>query len=114
MPLVKAGKMRALAVSGPKRSPALPDLPRIGESYPGYEVNIWQGLFAPVGTRAANVAKLRDAENAALALPEVAARLVPAGAGEPYITTLDEFNALIGRDYDKYGKVIRDIGLTVD
>lgn len=114
VPLVKAGKMRALAVSGPKRSPALPDLPRIGEIYPGYEVNIWQGLFAPAGTPPAVVAKLREEVNAALALPEVAERLVPAGAGEPLVTTLDEFHAIIRRDYDKYGKVIREIGLTVD
>jgi len=112
VPLVKAGKMRALAVTGPQRSPALPDLPRVGEVYAGYEVNIWQGLFAPVGTPAPIVAKLRAEVNAALALPEVADRLVPAGAGEPYITTLEEFNAIIRRDYEKYGKVIKEIGLT--
>jgi len=114
VPLVKAGKIRALAVSGPKRSPALADLPRIGEIYAGYEVNIWQALFAPVGTPAAVVAKLREDVNAALALPEVADRLVPAGAGEPYITTLEEFNAIIRRDYEKYGRVIKDVGVTVD
>jgi len=114
VPLVKGGKMRALAVTGPRRSPALADLPRIGEIYAGYEVNIWQGLFAPVGTPAPIVAKLRAEVNAALALPEVAERLVPAGAGEPYITTLEEFNAIIRRDYEKYGKVIKDVGVTVD
>jgi len=47
-------------------------------------------------------------------LPEVGDRLMPVGAGEPYITTLEEFNALIRRDHEKYGKVIKDIGLTVD
>ena len=114
VPLVKAGKMRALAVTGPRRSPALADLPRIGEIYPGYEVNIWQGLFAPVGTPAPILAKLRAEVNAALALPEVAQRLVPAGAGEPYITTLEEFHAIIRRDYETYGKVIKDVGVTVD
>jgi tripartite-type tricarboxylate transporter receptor subunit TctC len=114
VPLVKAGKMRALAVSGPKRSPVLKDLPRIADTYPGYEVNIWQGLFAPVGTPPAVLEKLRTEVNAVLALPEVSNRLIPAGAGEPYITTLDEFKALIRRDYEKYGKVIKEIGLTVD
>jgi len=112
--LVKGGKMRALAVSGPKRSYVLPDLPRIGETFPGYEVNIWQGLFAPTGTPPAVLAKLRAEVNEVLKLPEVGDRLMPVGAGEPYITTLEEFNALIRRDHEKYGKVIKDIGLTVD
>ena len=112
--LVKAGKMRALAVSGPKRSPVLPDLPRIGEFYSGYEVNIWQGLFAPVGAPPSVLAKLRAEVNAVLPLPEVGDRLIPAGAGEPYITTLEEFSALIRRDHEKYGKVIKEIGVTVD
>src|SRR5207248_5082565 len=109
-----AGKMRALAVSGGKRSAALPDLPTIGEFYPGFEVNIWQGLFAPTGTPAAVLARLREEVNAALLLPEVAGRLIPAGAGEPFLSTLDEFRDLMRRDYQKYGKVIRETGVTVD
>jgi hypothetical protein len=66
------------------------------------------------GTPAPILAKLRAEVNAVLALPKVAERLVPAGAGEPYITTLDEFNAIIRRDYEMYGKVIKDVGVTVD
>jgi tripartite-type tricarboxylate transporter receptor subunit TctC len=58
--------------------------------------------------------KLRAEVNAALALPGVTERLVPAGAGEPYITTLEEFNAIIRRDYETYGKVIKDVDVTVD
>jgi tripartite-type tricarboxylate transporter receptor subunit TctC len=114
VPLVRSGKMRALAVSGAKRSPALPDLPTIGEVYPGYEVNIWQALFAPAGTPPSVIARLRAETNAALALPEVAARLVPAGAGDPYISTLEELTALMRREYEKYGRVIKDVGITVD
>src|SRR5262245_12974262 len=114
VPLAKSGKMRALAVSGAKRSPAIPDLPTIAEFYPGFEVEIWQALFAPAGTPPAVLAKLRAEVNAVLELPEVANRLVPAGAGEPYITTLEEFSALMKSDYEKYGKVIREIGVTVD
>jgi tripartite-type tricarboxylate transporter receptor subunit TctC len=114
VPLAKSGKVRALAVSGTKRSPALPELPTIGEFYPGYEVKIWQALFAPTGTPPAVLAKLRAEVNAVLELPEVAGRLIPAGAGEPYITTLEEFAALMKSDYEKYGKVIKEIGLTVD
>ena len=60
VPLVKSGKLRALAVSGRKRIPATPpDLPTIAEFYPGYEVTIWQGLFAPAGTPQAIMARLR-------------------------------------------------------
>jgi tripartite-type tricarboxylate transporter receptor subunit TctC len=59
-------------------------------------------------------AKLRAEVNAVLALSEMADRLVPAGAGEPCITTLEEFNAIIRRDYETYGKVIKDVGVTVD
>jgi tripartite-type tricarboxylate transporter receptor subunit TctC len=114
VPLVKAGKMRAIATTGPKRSYVLPDLPRVGEFFAGYEVNIWQALFAPVGTPPAVVEKLRTEVNAALAMPEVGERLAPLGAGEPYVTTLDEFKDLMRRDYEKYGTVIREIGLTVD
>jgi tripartite-type tricarboxylate transporter receptor subunit TctC len=112
--LVKAGKMRALAVTGPKPYSALPDLPRIGEFYAGYEVTNWQGLFAPVGTPEPVLAKLREEVNAALKLPEVRDRLAPLGAGEPFITTLDEFRDLLRRDFEKYGKVIKDVGVTVD
>ena len=61
------------------------------------------------------VSNAKKAEvNAALALPEVAERLVPAGAGEPYITTLEEFAALIRRDYEKYGNLIRKLGVKAD
>ena len=71
-------------------------------------------MIAPTGTPPAVLARLRAEVNAALALPEVAERLVPAGAGEPYITTSEEFAALIRRDYEKYGKVIKEVGVTVD
>jgi tripartite-type tricarboxylate transporter receptor subunit TctC len=114
VPLIKQGKLRALAVSSMKRSPALPDLPTIGEVYPGYVVDIWQGLVAPVGTPAAIVMRLRTEVNAVLALPEVGERLAASGSGDPYITTLAEFAELMRRDYEKYGKVIRDTGAKVD
>ena len=114
VPLVKQGKMRALAVSSTKRSAALPGLPTIGEFYPGYEVNIWQGLMAPVGTPEAIVSKLRADVNAVLAQPEVGERLANSGSGDPYITTLAEFAGLMRRDFEKYGKVIRETGTKVD
>ena len=114
VPLIKSGKLKALAVSGRKRSPVLPELPIIGELYPGYEVTNWQALFAPVGTPAAIVDRLRSEVNAVLAMPEIAERLLAAGAGEPFVTTPEEFAALIRDDHAKYGKLIKDIGVTVD
>jgi tripartite-type tricarboxylate transporter receptor subunit TctC len=113
-PLVQSGQLRALAISGPKRSPAFPDLPSISEFYPTYDVTLWQGLFAPPGTPPDIVARLRTETNAVLALPDVATKLAAAGAGEPYITTPEEFAARIRADYERYGKVIKDSGLRVE
>jgi tripartite-type tricarboxylate transporter receptor subunit TctC len=114
VPLIKAGKLRALAASGGQRYASLPDLPTIGETFPGYEVTIWQALFAPAGTPPAIVDKLRGAVNAVLARADVAEKLIASGSGEPSIIPLAEFNAMIRNDYEKYGKVIREIGLKVD
>src|SRR5262249_14370034 len=103
-----------LAVSSKAASPTLPDLPPIDKFYPGYEVTIWQGLFAPAGTPPEIVGKLRTELNAVLAMPVIAQRLVAAGSGEPSIMPLDEFAAMIRRDSERYGQVIRDIGLKID
>jgi tripartite-type tricarboxylate transporter receptor subunit TctC len=114
VPHIKSGKLKGLAVSGAKRSPALPELPTIGEFYPGYEVPIWHALFAPVGTPPEIVGKLRTELNAVLAIPEVGQRMINTGSGEPYVTTPEEFAAVMRRDYERYGKVIKEIGLKVD
>ena len=113
-PLVQSGKLKGLAVSGLKRSPLLPDLPAIAELYPGYEVTIWQGLFAPVGTPEPIVARLRAEVNAILAQPDFAERLAAAGSGGPYVTTPAEFVARIRSDHARYGKLIKDIGIKLN
>ena len=110
-PLVQSGKLRGLATSGPRRSALLPDLPTIAEFYPGYEVSLWQGLFAPAGTPPAIIERLRSEVNAVLAQPEYGAKLTAAGSGEPFITTPEEFAARIRSDHEKYGKVIKEIGV---
>ena len=92
-PLVQAGKLKGLAVSGQRRSRLLPDLPAIADTYPGYDVTIWQGLFAPVGTPPAIVARLREEMNAILAQPDIVEKLAVAGSGDPYVTTLAELAA---------------------
>jgi tripartite-type tricarboxylate transporter receptor subunit TctC len=113
-PQIKAGRLHALAVTGSQRSELFPDLPAIAEFYPGYEVTIWLGLFAAAGTPEAVLARLHSEVNKALADPEVKARLNAAGGLDPYISTVEEFSALIRRDYERYGKVVKDVGVTVD
>ena len=114
VPLVRSGKLRALAVTSQKRSQALPDLPTIGETYPGYVVTIWQGLFAPTGTPPEIVNKLRAEVHAVLAMPDVAEKLANSASGEPSLISVEEFNAMIADDFVRYGKTIRDTGIKVD
>ena len=111
---IKAGKLRALAVTGARRSAEFPDLPTIGEFYPGYEVTIWLALFAPAGTPDTVLVPLRAAVQKALTSPDVRQKLNAAGGLEPFVTTPDEFAGLIRRDYDKYGKIVQSIGIKVD
>lgn len=103
---IKAGTLRALAVTTSKRSPALPDVPAMAEFVPGYEASGWNGILAPKGTPADIVAKLNAVVNAGLAEPKVGSRLAALGA-----TTLagspPDFGRLIAAETDKWSKVIR-------
>jgi tripartite-type tricarboxylate transporter receptor subunit TctC len=103
---VRAGKLRALAVTIATRSPVLPDLPPIAEFVPGYEFSFWTGVGAPKNTPAEIVAKLNKEINAGLADPKIKARLADVGgtvlAGSPA-----EFGKLIAEETEKWGKVIR-------
>jgi tripartite-type tricarboxylate transporter receptor subunit TctC len=114
VPQMKAGRLKALAVSGATRSALYPELPTIGEFYPGFENSIWLGLFAPAGIPEATLSRLRSEIKRALESPEVKQRLNAAGGLEPYITTPGEFSALIRRDHAKYGKVVKDLGIKLD
>jgi tripartite-type tricarboxylate transporter receptor subunit TctC len=114
IPTVQSGKARGLAWTGTKPSSLMPDLPTIGSIYPGYEMLIWHGLFAPAGTPAPILERLRKETVAVLQQPEVVQRLHNAGAGEPYIVPDAEFRARIRSDYEKYGKVIKAIGVKVE
>jgi tripartite-type tricarboxylate transporter receptor subunit TctC len=113
-PQIKAGRLRALAVSGAKRSAQYPDLPTIGEFYPGFENSIWLGLFGPAGIPEGTLTRLRTEVRKILELPEVKERMNSAGGLDPYITTPEEFQALIRRDYAKYAKVVKDVGIKLD
>jgi tripartite-type tricarboxylate transporter receptor subunit TctC len=113
-PQIKAGRLRPLAVSGARRSAQYPELPTIGEFYPGFENSIWLGLFGPAGIPADVLAKLRAEIKKVLESPDVKQKMNAAGGLDPYITTPDEFAALIKRDYEKYAKVVKEIGIKLD
>ena len=111
---VRAGKLRALSVTGKTRSAAFPDLPTIGEIYPGYELTIWLALFAPAGTPEAAMARLRDEAHKQLGTAEVKQRLAGAGGLEPWPAGREEVAAAIRSDYEKYGKLVKQIGASLD
>ena len=103
---IRAGKVRPLAITSVTRSEALPDVPTVSEFVPGYEAGFWFGVGAPKATPAEIVDKLNKEINAALADPNMKARLVELGgmvlAGSPA-----DFGKLIAEDVDKWGQVIR-------
>jgi tripartite-type tricarboxylate transporter receptor subunit TctC len=101
-------------VTGARRSAEFPDLPTIGEFYPGYEVTIWLGLFAPAGTPEPVLARLRAAVATALAAPDVKERLNAAGGLEPFASTPEAFAELIRSDYEKYGRIVKQVGIKLD
>jgi len=108
LPQVKAGKLRALAVSPAKRSPAVPDLPTIAEAgVPGYDATAWFGLVAPAGVPRPIVAKLAGETQRILRLPDVAERLSGLGA-EPVGSSPEQFAAFIKAEIAKWKKVIQD------
>jgi len=113
-PQIKAGRLRPLAVSGARRSPQYPDLPTIGEFYPGFENSIWLGLFGPAGIPEATLGRLRTELKRVLESPDIKQKMNAAGGLDPYVTTPEEFSALIKRDYAKYSKVVKDIGIKLD
>jgi len=103
-PQVDAGRVRALAVSGPKRVEALPNVPPVGDAVPGYEAMQWYGFLAPAGTPPAIIEKLNAEALVALRSKEMKDRLASDGA-EPLGSTPAEFAAFIRRELDKWNKV---------
>ena len=106
LPHIKAGKLRALAVTTATRSDALPDLPTIGEFVPGYEASTWNGVCAPRNTPSEIVNRLNQEVNTGLADPKFKARLADMGAWSLPGSPADA-GKLIADEIDKWGKVIR-------
>jgi len=110
---IKAKSVRALGVTSAQRSPALPDVPAIAEVVPGYEASAWFGASAPKGTPAYAIARLNKEMNAALADPQMKARLAELG-GVPIGGTPDQFWAIHRMETEKWAKVIKAVGATAE
>jgi tripartite-type tricarboxylate transporter receptor subunit TctC len=107
---IRAGQLRALAVTTARRSETLPDLPTVAEFVPGYETSSWFGIGAPAGTPPEIIDKLNRAANAGLADPAIKARLADMGCMELSGSAAD-FGKLIADETKKWGQVIRDAGI---
>lgn len=114
MPHIKSGKLRALAVTTKNRIASLPDVPTVAESgYPDFEINSWQGIFAPAGTPPDIVAKLNEAIVRNVQDPEFKALLAKEGA-EPVGSSVAQFTAWVGSEVSKWAKVVKESGAQAD
>jgi tripartite-type tricarboxylate transporter receptor subunit TctC len=111
---IKAGNLRALAVTSPQRSPLLPDVPTVSESgVPGFEVMLNYGLLAPVGTPKAIVDRINQAMQVAIANEDVRTRIAADG-GEAVSSTPEEYAAIVDRDMTRWSALIRQLNLKVE
>ncbi len=110
---IRAGKLRALAVTSDTRSQALPDVPTVGEFVPGYEAIVWNGVVAPKGTPAEIADKLNGAIGASLGDPLVMAKFANVGS-VPKAMTPAEFGKFVVADTEKWAKVIKGADIKVD
>ena len=113
MPHVRAGRLRALAVSGPRRIAALPHLPTVGETVPGYEFLGWTGIAAPAGTPRPIIARL-NSEIARIVGTDDAREWFASFGAESGMQTPDAFASFIRAEYVKWGAVIRDAGIRLE
>jgi tripartite-type tricarboxylate transporter receptor subunit TctC len=110
LPHIRAGGVRGLAILSAKRTPALPDVPTVGETLPGFEVTPWTAVGVPRGTPAAIIERLNREINAGLANPDIQARLAEVG-GTPLPYSPDQLSTMITRDAEKWRQVIERAGI---
>jgi tripartite-type tricarboxylate transporter receptor subunit TctC len=113
MPQVKAGRLRAVAVTSSKRSAAAPELPTIAETVPGYEASGWYGAFAPAATSKELIGRLNAEINRIMKMPDVTQRLAGDGV-EAVGTTPEQFGAYLKQEVAKWGKVVKASGAKAD
>jgi tripartite-type tricarboxylate transporter receptor subunit TctC len=109
-PHIKAGKLRAVAITSAKRQSGMPDIPTIGETLPGYRAEAFQGMVVPAGVPQAIVTKLSAEVARIVRLPDVAERFQLDGA-EPVGSTPKEFAAFLRAEMQKWSKVVKDAGI---
>lgn len=112
-PHIRSGRVKALAVTGAKRSALLPELPTIAETLPGYSASGWYGLLAPAATPKAVLARLHGEAVKALRAPDVIEKLSSQGA-EPVASTPEEFTAFIRSETDKWAKLVKAANMRAD
>jgi tripartite-type tricarboxylate transporter receptor subunit TctC len=110
---IKSGKLRGLAVSSASRSPALPDMPTVGESLPGFDTGSWIGMLAPAGTPPAIIEKISADVREVLAQPDTRQTLIMQGA-TPLGLTPAAFQTRIDTDRQRYGRIIRESGISIE
>ena len=110
---IKAGKLRALAVTTATRSEVLPDLPTLRDFVPGYEASTWFGIVAPTNTPTEIIEKLNNAINAGLADPKIKVRFADLGSDVLALSPVD-FGKLIADETEKWGKVIRAANIKLE
>ena len=111
--MVKSGKVRVIGVATKKRVPALPDVPTIGETLPGFGEDPWYGLFAPAGTPKEVITVLYDETIKAVNDPATKEKLAQQG-GEVYTLPPDQFAALIKQELPRWEKLVKESGAKVD
>jgi tripartite-type tricarboxylate transporter receptor subunit TctC len=113
-PHAKAGRVRGLGVTGPRRSPALPDIPTIAEAgVPGYEATTWTGVVAPAAMPRAIIVKLNEELNKMIASPSFREKVAPIGS-EPMGGTPEQFRDFIRSEHAKWGDIVRRAGAKID
>ncbi|PIF78198.1 tripartite-type tricarboxylate transporter receptor subunit TctC [Variovorax sp. 54] len=113
IPLVKSGKLRALAITSKKRSAALPDVPAVAELLPGYDGDGWQGFYVPAATPKDIVARFNTEIVKVLRQPDVQRRLIDLGL-QPVGSTIDEFAKVSRDEYAKWGKIAKSNNIRID
>jgi tripartite-type tricarboxylate transporter receptor subunit TctC len=114
LPLVKSGRLKALAIASPQRALALPDVPTTSEAgLPGFEVGSWNGLFAPAKTPAAVIEQLSKAIAAAMADPGVRQRMIELGA-DPTFVPPDAFARFFADETVRWARVVKETGIKAD
>jgi tripartite-type tricarboxylate transporter receptor subunit TctC len=111
---IKAGKLRAIAVSSDKRSPSLPDVPAIAEEVPGYSGTLWIALFAPTGTPVDVTQRLKDGMHKAMATPDLRTKLELQGIEIAPPTTPEQITRLLKEDIAKWARIVKASGAEVD